>query len=1728
MKNVVFALISLILTIPCYPAAGRSAWFEPAECVRYNSELQRHEVSEGARVRIDVVSDITVVGVDIGAITVENTDSSVPNQGVGALGALNTKLTYGPLANPGLYKDGTRSNVVIFQISGSVGLDDPDTGVNESVPTDPGEVLYSFEVQAGAEGTTITIDDLIGPPPANPYGPYPLSTTLTSESGAGNYDITQLEVSVVAAEPSTLSQLDIIGPDQVWTGILEQYRARVYYYADCSSIDVTDLVSWRVEPEDIADIDANGMLSVADGVGPGTITIYAEYSPAGVSLSAEKVVEVIGLRNIAITGPGEVFENTLAKYEATGYWSDRQETNLTAAVDWQVQPAGIAEIDDNGVLTVGDIDADTSITISGRLDAEGLESQMGVLLLATRMFGVPTDFPTIQGAIDFAGDGDIVEIQPGTYMGQGNRDIDFKGKAVTVRSTDPYDFAVVTSTIIDCQGKEYDPHRGFYFHSGEDERAVLTGVVITNGYASGQSPESCGGAIFCNGSSPTITNCIILGNSASYRGGGICCYSGGMKIANCVLTENFAQYGGGAIYNRGNTSITSCSIYGNSLSSNGHGGGVLSYTHSGDEPIRVRNSILWGNTDHRGSQQFAQIDASYAEVNYCCVQELDGSLGGEGNIGLDPSFAPGGYHLSGDSPCIDAGDPLPNYVNPYDIDGDRRVMGGRVDIGPDEFDAEASVIGVRPNRFDFQTPAAGVNPQPQNLSIENRGLIALNWRIELDCSWLNVSVSSGQSMDEVNELAVSVNTSGLEVGTYHGTIRAIDEAASNSPKVIPVTLVVTDNDALLNVPSEYDTIQSAINLATDGETVVVAEGVYTGDGNRDIDFFGKAITVRSTDPNDPDVVAATVIDCQAARYEHHRAFDFRNYESAASVLNGLTIINGNAEKGGAVYCFRSSPKIANCVLSANRASEEGGAFYCDLSNPRIINCRITANVADSDGGGMYCSQSNPILSGCEFVGNTALNDDGGGIYCYGSSPILSNCTITANSAWHQGGGISCDNESAPRIGSCIIWANRFLRHSRVDSAAQIYGGTPEVTFSCIHDGRPENPTTPFGGAANGNTGMDPLFVHDPNDGGDGWGDDRGTADIDEGANDDFGDMHLQQDSPCIEAGFPALHVSGDSVDMDGEPRIMGRRVDIGADEFAISMIAVTRPRPGEVWAGPSNHKTVWETYNYEGTVDILLSTDGGENWANITIDQPDTGSYLWGLPDTIDSNQCIVSVVPSVADANVTAAESGLFTIHPDSPGAAVSAKWKSLGGDFDRTGLSEGSGPELGCVKWRFETDAPIAVSVTAGSGDRLHLACEDGKLYTLDAENGELIWSFDVNSPLLSAPTVGLDGTLYVGSRDKKLYAVDLDGRLRWTHTTDGFIYSSPAVSAEGDVYVGSQDGMLYALGHDGSELWSFETKGHGAVATGSILASPTIGADGSIYVGGLYDPNLYALRPADGSVKWMCNFEFPDPCAPNGTILGWPFASSVVSEDGTIYQTLLHDTKLYAIEPANGTIIWATDLAEASSGWFDADYGEDYPFAEGWSEPALGPDGTIYVSFDDPYLRAVNPDGTIKWVTQLGVVGGFTLTVGGDGLVYAAADDGYLSVVNPQGREIARFRTDGWPNFPVISAENTIVLSDAKDETMLINNAGNTVWAVSADACDAQPLDLHRPGDLDADRLVDFIDLGILAEHWLACTDQENRPPCIYAGGLLYSDADIDRNLYVDFADFAALAKQWLSED
>ncbi|MHC4265858.1 MAG: outer membrane protein assembly factor BamB family protein, partial [Planctomycetota bacterium] len=371
------------------------------------------------------------------------------------------------------------------------------------------------------------------------------------------------------------------------------------------------------------------------------------------------------------------------------------------------------------------------------------------------------------------------------------------------------------------------------------------------------------------------------------------------------------------------------------------------------------------------------------------------------------------------------------------------------------------------------------------------------------------------------------------------------------------------------------------------------------------------------------------------------------------------------------------------------------------------------------------------------------------------------------------------------------------------------------------------------------------------------------------------DYHLQLDSPCIDTGDPNT-VGISSIDIDGDFRVMGGRIDIGADE-TYPTIEVISPMADEQWAAGSVRNIEWGGSNAYENVDIWFwFTDiYGGHWDIIEDDIANTGSYEWDVPE-VDSDDCYLWVVTAEPDTNAVIEGSGWFSIKPYTAGPDVDSLWRTLGGDFDRKGLSEYWGPELGCVKWQFETEGPVSAGVTVGYDGRVYIPCKDGKIYTVDSD-GALLWSYNVNSPILTSPSIGSDGGVYVGAMNGMLYAINIDGNLRWTTDTDSLIYSSPAVSEDGKVYVGSDDGKIYGFGTDGSKLWEFQTGGFGSMIEGAIFASPVVDANGIVYVGSVYDSNLYAFDGNDGSVKWVHHFDSN----------GWVFASPVLNEkDGIIY--------------------------------------------------------------------------------------------------------------------------------------------------------------------------------------------------------------------------------------------------
>jgi parallel beta-helix repeat protein len=171
---------------------------------------------------------------------------------------------------------------------------------------------------------------------------------------------------------------------------------------------------------------------------------------------------------------------------------------------------------------------------------------------------VPGEYSTIQEAIDTAQNGDTVIVSPGTYY----ENISFKGKNITIRSTEPKDSSVVQSTVIDGGGKDCVVK----FENSETRDAVLSGFTITNGKG-----EYGGG--------------ILIADPGSYTSA---------TIKNNIITDNEAQRDGGGIFVQFSEALISNNIIqNNSSGSSSNGGGIFVGL---DAPVEIIENTITGNT----------------------------------------------------------------------------------------------------------------------------------------------------------------------------------------------------------------------------------------------------------------------------------------------------------------------------------------------------------------------------------------------------------------------------------------------------------------------------------------------------------------------------------------------------------------------------------------------------------------------------------------------------------------------------------------------------------------------------------------------------------------------------------------------------------------------------------------------------------------------------------------------------------------------------------------------------------------------------------------------------------------------------------------------------------------------------------------------------------------------------------------------------------------------------
>jgi hypothetical protein len=330
-------------------------------------------------------------------------------------------------------------------------------------------------------------------------------------------------------------------------------------------------------------------------------------------------------------------------------------------------------------------------------------------------------------------------------------------------------------------------------------------------------------------------------------------------------------------------------------------------------------------------------------------------------------------------------------------------------------------------------------------------------------------------------------------------------------------------------------IQTAIDIATDGDEIAVGPGTYL----EAINLAGKVMYLHSRDGAtvtaiDASNLFAPAILCNSAEgpgtiVEGFSLIGSLGYsgmqvESGSPTVRRCTFPGHPSSCGSALLNYSASPTVSDCTFSVNDNQGCGGGAVQNLGGaPTFKHCVFAGNFGCR--GAMYNEITSLTAVNCEFRSNADNFGCGGGALTNYSSTIrLTNCTFTANHSSNTGGAIySCGGSTT--LTNCILW------NDTADFGGnELYGADCgdgfTVTYSNVQGGHP----------GNGNFDADPLFVQAP------------------------GNLRLAEGSPCMDAGTNGALPPDLASDLDGNPRIVGGVVDVGAYEWQI----IPLPVPGDL------------------------------------------------------------------------------------------------------------------------------------------------------------------------------------------------------------------------------------------------------------------------------------------------------------------------------------------------------------------------------------------------------------------------------------------------------------------------------------------------------------------------------------------------------------------------------------
>jgi len=813
----------------------------------------------------------------------------------------------------------------------------------------------------------------------------------------------------------------------------------------------------------------------------------------------------------------------------------------------------------------------------------------------------------LQDALNVAasnGRDDVICLAQGTYAIWENNNTGFNYK-----SNEPNRIIIRGGYTLNCSGRDVNPSNTILDGGGLGEVIVLEdlshsphvelvveGVTIQNGQSgSGIMAQTNSGKII-------LANNNIINNLADhYAGVSVSSDSGEIILSNNIVAGNTAtNYGAGisVTTTNGHIYLINNTIAGNAVSSDwGHGAGIYLWMGGGSSVADIYNNIIWGNSASDGGEiyiNFRSVDVTInAYNNNFNPEDVTGTLTHAGdNINAEPMFvdaAGDDYHLAFGSPCIDAGGSLAPLLSEIDFEGVDRVLGVAADIGAHEYydrgttyilsgqvtSQGAGLAGITVDlggdgtitrmtdeggfyRFTW-LPQGNYTITPSDAYYEftptEISLLALDSELSDQNFMATAKDTDGDGMADIQDNCPEVNNPNRSDTDEDGAGDACD--ADSDDDGVPnfadnCPLVANPDQADVNLDGYGDActvdhcvatsseLQDALNVAERNgmdDVICLVQGTYgiSENNSKEYEYISseqRRLVIRGGyTPN----CSAREADSSSTILDGERLGgvlslnDLSDSPFAEFIVEGVIIQNGQSKSALKAYTRNGKITLANSTITSNTADYDAG-IDVESSYGKIIlrNNAVLSNTATSWQSGIYAfSKHGEIIVNSNVIARNTATHWTAGISANttdGSIHLINN-TIVGNvvSSGH-GAGISLWMENEL---SAVDMYNNIIQDNSASYEGEIYispWSAAATVFAYNNNFNPEKFTGTFT-RASGNINADPVFV-----------------------NAAAGDYRLTFGSPCIESGknVPSLFFE---TDFEGDERVLGVAVDIGADEY---------------------------------------------------------------------------------------------------------------------------------------------------------------------------------------------------------------------------------------------------------------------------------------------------------------------------------------------------------------------------------------------------------------------------------------------------------------------------------------------------------------------------------------------------------------------------------------------------